>query len=105
MKPELVDLPYPTLDDIAPDIRSARIISPAYASPHSELTAVMQYIYHSIQFANQNLDDIGELLEDILIAEMKHFDILGNLLYKLGVDPIYSAQPPIRNNFFFDKCC
>ncbi len=100
MKPEIIDLPYPSIDEITPDMRSAKIISPAYSDSHSELTAIMQYVYHSIQFGNQGLEDIGSLLEDISIAEMHHFDILGNMLYKLGVDPIFSAQPPIRNNFF-----
>ena len=43
MKPEIVDLPYPDIDDIKEDKLTARIISPAYAQQKSELTAILQY--------------------------------------------------------------
>ncbi len=42
--------PYPTTDGICPDAYSLRIVSPAYASNESELNAILQYIYHSVNF-------------------------------------------------------
>lgn len=92
------DLAYPSLDGITRDLVSARIIAPAYAASNgSELTAVLQYIYHHFNFNACNLAEYAEALEDIAIAEMRHIDILGSMLIKLGVDPVYTMHPP--------KCC
>ena len=38
LKPIQLDLPYPSLDCITCDLKSAQIVFPAYASAHSELT-------------------------------------------------------------------
>lgn len=100
MKPIAVDLPYPSLDGIEMDIRSARIISPAYAAQASELTAICQYFYHHLQFERQGEEELSTLLEEISITEMHHLDILGTMLGKLGVNAILTANPPIANNFF-----
>lgn len=100
MKPIAVDLPYPSLDGIEMDIRSARIISPAYAAQFSELTAVCQYFYHHLQFKRQEENELATLLEEISVTEMRHLDILGTMLGRLGVNAILTANPPISNNFF-----
>lgn len=88
------------MDDIAPDIKSARIISPAYASPDSEMNAINQYFYHHLQFNKLGYPEYADMLENIAVQEMRHLDILGTLLLKLGTDPIFSAFPPIRNYFY-----
>lgn len=100
MKPEIVDLPYPSLDNIGLDPQSAMIISPAYAGRKSELNAILQYIYDSFQFKYQGYEQYAKLMESIAVAEMKHLDLLGSMLIRLGVDPVYSYYPPIRNNFY-----
>ena len=46
-----VDLPYPSTTDFMRDECSVRIISPAYAGGASEMTAILQYIYHAVHFA------------------------------------------------------
>ncbi len=88
------------MENITPDSKSARIISPAYASPESEMNAICQYFYHHLQFKKQNYPEFSKLLEEIAEAEMRHLDILGTLLIKLGTDPILSAFPPIKNYFY-----
>ena len=45
-----VDLPYPSTTDFMRDECSVRIISPAYAGGASEMTAILQYIYHAVHF-------------------------------------------------------
>ncbi len=94
-----VDLPYPSLDSIEPDAISAKIISPAYSGQESELTAVMQYVYHHFYF-EEGWEEIANGLMKIAIAEMEHFEILGKLLLKLGVDPVYTWCPPLKWNFY-----
>ena len=39
-------------------------------------------------------------MEDIAISEMTHFDLLGTALIRLGVDPVFTARPPRRYDYF-----
>jgi bacterioferritin len=39
-------------------------------------------------------------MENIAMAELIHMQILGKTLIKLGIDPVYTAKPPIRSGFF-----
>lgn len=103
MEPIRVDKPYPDVNEVMPNLKTAKIISPAYASQKSELGAIHQYIYHSVQFWNQNENEIAEILDGIAEAEMNHLDILAKTLIRLGVAPIFSANPPLRMNFFNTK--
>lgn len=96
-------LPYPTLKDITPDARSLRIISPAYASPTSELNTILQYIYHSFFFDNRGYSDIAEKLVGIAVSEMRHLKILGKTLFLLGAAPVYTQYPPSCFNFYSTK--
>lgn len=93
------DLPYPSLSGIKEDYSTARILSSAYAGQHSELGAILQYVYHHY-FFKDGFPEIAELLEGIAVAEMHHLDILGETLRLLGVAPIYSAVPPEKCRFF-----
>lgn len=100
VKPLKVDLPYPSLDEITTDFAAARIIAPAYASVFiSESTASFQYIYHHFYFDKLKMDEYAYALESIAIAEMIHLEILGTTLLNLGVDPIYTGNPPQRNYY------
>ncbi len=98
IEPIKANLPYPSLDDIEPDLEAARIIAPAYASVYtSEVSASFQYVYHHFFFDKLKMDEFAYILENIAIAEMIHIEILGKLLLQLGVDPIFSCNPPQRN--------
>lgn len=98
--PMTVDIPFPSLDDITPDRRTAEIISPAYAASGSELTAVLQYVYHSLHFEDGDMDDIAKIYHSIFVAEMYHLDLIGDMLIRLGVDPIFVGMPPHKFNYF-----
>ena len=99
-KPICLSLPYSDMEEITKDIQSALIISQAYASSHSELGTILQYVYHSMNLSCQGYSEIASVLEGISICEMKHLKILGTLLYKLGVDPIFTSNPPLNYGFF-----
>ena len=102
-KPLTLDLPFPSTDKITPDALTLRIISPEYASPSGELTAVLQYIYHSFFFKKEGYGEIAETLEAIAIAEMIHFKLLGETILALGAAPIYTQYPPNAFNFYSTK--
>ena len=102
MQPLICDIPYPPTDNLTTDIRSGQIISFAYATLRGELTAILQYVYHSFHMANFSKED-GEILVSIALAEMKHLDILGECMLKLGVNPRYVQYPNSQN--FYDTSC
>ncbi len=99
-KPIKVELPYPSLNGITPDIKTASIISPAFAGVHSELTATLQYVYHYFNFTREFDVKTADTLMGIAITEMEHLEILGNLLIKLGVDPVFTHFPPARSEYY-----
>lgn len=100
----IVDLPYPNTEGIKEDFRSASIIAPAYASQHSELGAILQYVYHHFYFEKLGDDETASTLVRISVAEMKHLNLLGEVLIKLGVDPVFTRKPPYKTEFFSSSC-
>lgn len=96
----IIDLPYPNIDDVAVDKKSAAIISPSFSGGHGELNATLQYVYHHFNFSEQKDGENAEILMSIAVAEMKHLELLGELLIRLGVDPIYTRFPPYKNDFY-----
>lgn len=99
-KPIKLDLPYPSLECVEKDYKTAMIIAPAYASGHSELNSILQYTYHFFNFNGIGEKESAKTLMGIAVAEMEHLEILGTLLYKLGADPIYTRIPPYRLDYY-----
>lgn len=93
MKALRADLPEPALPTERSD-ENVKILSPAYAGPKSEMTAVLQYVYQSILFAAGGEKEIADTLLSIGIAEMDHLLLLGSAIEALGAKPIYTARPP-----------
>lgn len=99
-KPMIEDLPYPDLSTLTADCKNAQIIMPAYADCESEMTAVLQYIFQSINFDVCGNSRFASTLEGIAIAEMKHLDLLGEALLRMGVSPMYVRRPPNRCDYY-----
>ncbi len=99
-KPIKVDLPYPRVDRVCCDIHSATVISPAYCGSYGELSAILGYTYQKFNFESAFEEQTAELFQGIAIAEMHHFDILGNTLSALGVDPVFTVCPPYKSEFY-----
>lgn len=100
LKPLIEDLPYPDLSALADNNKNAQIIMPAYADAESEMTAVLQYIFQSINFDVKGDSRFAATLEEIAVAEMKHLDLLGEALLRMGVSPVYVRRPPNKCNFY-----
>lgn len=95
--------PFPTTDGICPDAYSLRVISPAYASPIGELNAILQYTYHVLNFKAKGYEEYASIIEDISIAEMIHFELLGSTILALGAAPVFTSNPPGMFNFYSAK--
>lgn len=102
-QPLIVQSPYPTTDGICPDACALKIISPAYATSTGELNAILQYVFHSLNFSARGREDQAETLMRIAVAEMHHLELLGKTICALGAQPVYSAQPPSAFNFYSAK--
>lgn len=95
-----VELPYPTLKNCKKDKRLAAILSAAYAGGHGELKAILQYVYHYLNFKSMGDDVTAETVMGIFLCEMKHLQILGELILALGGDPVYATATPFGLNYF-----
>ena len=102
--PLISDLPYPPLDDIKEDSKALRIVSPAYAGRDGELTAILQYVYQSVLLGACGKERESKLLLGIAVAEMRHLQILGTLITKLGAPPVFTACPPYPVSYYSASC-
>lgn len=96
-KPLICDLPYPDIEKLTIDIRSAKIISFAYATLYGELAATLQYQYHHLWI---DVESIATLYEQIAMAEMIHLNLLGKAMKQLGLDPLYRQNPQTPNVWY-----
>lgn len=93
-------IPYPDLEGIGEDEKALKIISPAYAGDESELTAILQYAYQSVSLQETGREDMASKLKTIAMDEMRHAEILGRLIVRLGTRPVFSYFPPYPIRFF-----
>ena len=79
-----IALPLPQVNEcFEKDIAFANALN---TSRLGELQTISEYIYQSI-ILEKKYPDISKTLEGIAIVEMKHYKILSQLMYALGVDP------------------
>lgn len=84
-----LNLPYPEIRVQSRNTNYAALLSNDYAGQISEMSAVSQYMYQHLVTENEK---ISETVECISIVEMMHFEMLGELIYKLGGNPKIAAQ-------------
>ena len=91
------------MSEISRDAYSLKIISPAYATSTGELNAILQYVYHSFFFAQKGYTEIAQTLISIAVAEMFHFETLGETILALGAAPVFAQFPGTGFNFYSTK--
>lgn len=88
------------LDDVKEDCNALRIISPAYAGRNGELTAILQYVYQSIVFGELGNPETAKTLVSVAVDEMRHLELLGTAIVKLGAPPMFTACPPYPVGYY-----
>lgn len=79
--------PYPEVEVESQNLRYAKLLLDAYANGEkSEMTAITQYMHHHLTIKNKEIADV-ELC--IALVEMKHLEMLGELIKMLGGNPKY----------------
>lgn len=76
--------PYPEIRVEKENIEYAKILLEDYAGSKGEDTAIHEYLFQS--FIKK---DISDVLKEISFTEMRHLEILGELITKLGGKPFY----------------
>lgn len=78
---------YPQIPKLYKNIKYANIIYNNFSGKWGELTAITQYVYEHITLKEN--EAIKKILLDIAIQEMKHLDILGEIITNLGQKAFY----------------
>lgn len=77
--------PYPKLGIFQPNRENAVLLLDAYADgAAAEFTAIAQYMYHHFTIADPEIRDLEFC---IALVEMKHLELLAELISGLGVEP------------------
>lgn len=88
-----VDMPYPEVKVKNKDLELAKQIFNVYAGEVSEDTCTHSYILQKFLFSDN--EEIKQIFHGIAIVEMHHLEILGELIKKLGLIPLYLS---VKNN-------
>ena len=80
---------YPEVKVERKNTEYARLLMHAYAGSISEETAIHQYLFQNMVLPDE-MNEERKILQGIAIVEMHHLKLLGELIKKLGVYPIYA---------------
>ncbi|NLZ25670.1 MAG: rubrerythrin [Clostridiales bacterium] len=89
LMPAASELSYPEIK-VENNLKDARLLLPSYGGDHSELTAILTYAFQS--YITYEEKDFSKQLEMIAVVEMRHHELLGKAIYKLGGYPIMGAR-------------
>lgn len=78
---------YPKLQNIVKNPVYAQKLYEDFSGNMGELSTILQYIYEHINIDNQN--DVSKIMLSICIVEMKHLNMIGNLIKELGLPSYY----------------
>lgn len=78
--------PYPPIKAERPNPHYALLLSGNLASSKGEMTAIYRYLYQSWRMGEEQ-PELQKLMQRVAKVEMRHLDILGQLIELLGGDP------------------
>ena len=91
----MIDKPYPNTEGTILEEKTLKMVEKAFGGKISEMTAVTQYMFQHIITENKS---IKHALKQIAITEMKHYEILGNLLNNSNSTP-FLGSINFKDNF------
>ena len=98
----VLDIPYPNIDNFKGSKKLGYKLKKAYCGRVSELSCITKYIYEHIYLEN-DLKEIKEVSRKIAIVEMHHLDIIGNMIKKCGLPPIYTYLNKVDNETYWES--
>jgi bacterioferritin len=94
-----LNLSYPPVEVTEKNCTYACLLLNDYAGKNGELTALTQYFYQYL-ITKYKYINFGETLECIAICEMRHMEMLGELIVQLGGNPLYRTVNNRNNQFW-----
>ena len=95
--------PYPPIEVCGPNLVYAAEMLSNIGSCNSEMSAVSLYFYNSL-ISKEPYAQIAECFQHIMIVEMHHLDIYGQLAYRLGADPRLWSYSGRRASYWSPGC-
>lgn len=83
------ELPYPELE-CAENLADAKLLMPSYGGPSGELTAVATYCFQN--YVTTRRREIAEALMGIARTEMRHHELMGKAIVRLGGYPVMGGR-------------
>ncbi len=87
MLSELDEIPFPEVKYVVKNPMYANLLYNDLSGELGELSAVTQYIYEHMDIAN--FPEISDIMVKIAIQEMKHLNLVGELIKRLGKNPYF----------------
>ena len=91
--------PYPEIKVIKQNKMYADLLMDDNSGEVSELTATLQYMYHSFILKDQ-YDDLANLMEKTAIVEMLHIEALSAAIVALGARPVYKTGSYLKPKYW-----
>lgn len=79
-------IPYPEVKNVPANFAYAKMLYEDFAGEMGELSAIAQYVYEHIGVKEKEIKDI---MLQVAMEEMRHLDMVGELIKALGGRPIY----------------
>ena len=98
----VLDIPYPKVENLKPNKQIAYKLKKAYCGNISELSCTTKYIYQHILLPEE-FKEIKNVLKQIAIVEMRHLEIIGEMLKNLGLLPVYTYLNKVDNEVYFES--
>lgn len=92
------------LGEVRADGEMLRLIAPSYAGKEGELTAVLQYVYQSVVLGEMGETETSRRVLSVAVSEMRHLELLGKLICRLGAPPVFTACPPYPVGYYSASC-
>ncbi len=74
--------------------KTARELAPVYAGRRGILTAILQYMFQTVKLSGMDKTEEGRKIEALLSKKLADFELLGMLLEKSEICPMFTACPP-----------
>ncbi len=93
-----------SVEGIKEDVRALRVVSPAYAGKDGELTSVLQYVFQAIVLSENGMRELSRDIMRIASDEMRHLQLVGGAIVRLGAPPVFTACPPYPVSYYSASC-
>jgi bacterioferritin len=94
-----LDIPYPPIEIERRNTNYAQLLLHDYAGAQGELTALTQYFYQHL-LTKYRYKEFSSTMEYISIEEMRHMEMLGELIVLLGGNPLYRTIDQYNSTYW-----